>query len=96
MMLVELRKLVRRPRTWVSAMAKSVAQNTTCSTSLSAAASKRLRGTMCSRKPLKVVGAGLGIGALGSSGGRITPTPGRVMLTAMRPMASAMLVISQK
>ena len=84
------------PRTWVSAMAKRMAQKTTCSTSLSAAASKKLWGTMCSRKPPKVVGAALGMPAFGSGAGRITPTPGRVMLTAMSPMASATVVISQK
>ncbi len=85
-----------RPRTWVSAIAKSAAQNTTWSTSLSAAASKKLLGTICSRNPPKVVGAGVGMAALGSGAGRITPTPGRVRLTAMRPMASATVVISQK
>ena len=77
-------------------MPKSVAQNTTCSTSLCAAASKKLCGTTCSRKPPKVVGAAFGIGAFGSGAGSTTPTPGRVMFTAIRPMASAMVVISQK
>ena len=73
------------PFTLVSAMANSVAQKTTWSTSLLAAASKKLRGTMCSRNPLKVVGAAAGMGALGSGGGRTTPTPGRVRLTAIEP-----------
>ena len=85
-----------RPRTWVSAMANRVAQKTTCSTSLPAAASKKLWGTTCSRKPAKVVGAALGMTALGSRVGRITPMPGRVRLTAMSPTASATVVISQK
>ena len=58
------------PRTCVSAIAKRVAQKTTCSTSLSAAASKKLRGTTCSRKPPKVVGAALGMAALGSGAGQ--------------------------
>ena len=44
----------------------------------------------------KVVGAALGMAALGSGAGRTTPTPGRVMLTAIRPTASATVVISQK
>ena len=86
-----------RPRTWVSAMAKSVAQKTTCSTSLFAAASKKLWGTMCSRKPPNVVGAALGIGGVGV--GRAAARrrrPGWVMLTAISPMARAMLVMSQK
>ena len=84
------------PRTWASAMPNSVAQKTTWSTSFSAAAWKKLVGTMCSRNPPNVVGAALGIGALGSGGGRITPTPGWVMCTAVSPITSATAVMSQK
>ena len=42
------------------------------------------------------IGAALGIGALGSGGGRTTPTPGRVRFAAVSPMTSATVVISQK
>jgi len=85
-----------RPRTWLSAMPKRVAQKTTWSTSLWVAASKKLWGTMCSRNPLKFVGAPLGRGALGSGAGSTTPTPGRVRCTAARPMTRAIAVMTQK
>ena len=76
-------------------MAKSALQNTTWSTSLWAAASKKLWGTTCSRKEPKVISP-LGGGALGSAGGRTTPTPGCTRFPASSPIASAIVVITQK
>ncbi len=84
------------PVTWVRAMPNSVAQKTTCRTSLFAAASKKLWGTMWFMKPAKVVGAACGMAVFGSGGGRMTPTPGRLRLPAVSPMASAMKVMNQK
>ena len=85
-----------RPFTWVSAIAKSVAQNTTWSTSFRAAASKKLLGHDVLQEPAEGRRRAFGMGALGSGGGRITPTPGRTRLPAMSPIASATVVISQK
>ena len=73
-----------RPVTWVSAMAKSALQNTTCSTSFRAAASKKLWGTTCSRKEPNVISP-FGCGALGSGGGRIDAHAGLHQVAGEQP-----------
>ena len=86
------------PSTRASATAKMIAKKTICSTSLLAAASKKLCGTVCSSTDAKV--GVLAANALNSSlppaDVSCTPTPGFTQFTAIRPIASAAVVTISK
>ncbi len=80
-----------------SATAKMIAKNTICSTSLFAAASKKLCGTVCSMTLLNVacVVESPAVWAAFAPP-RSTPTPGFTTFTTMSPTASASVVTISK
>ena len=85
------------PRTCESATAKRIDQKTICSTSLLAAASKKL----CGHDVLEESGERSASSApapapRSADAVSRTPTPGRVRLTAARPMNSASVVTISK
>ena len=85
------------PFTRDSPTANRMAKNTICSTSLCAAASKKLCGTMCSITPVNVTFVcANSVPFVAVSAARFTPTPGLTRFTAIRPIARAAVVTSSK